>query len=1688
MLMVMLVSLLPSGALAAEAPTGATNEVASVEEPTEVEPATGETEETLPVESKTDGTENEDNNETSNTEGTSEGAPVSDDNEKDPAEDGTIGTAKSEEAVSAPDALKAPEPVVLNKGAADEIVVSVEDAAPGSSLSASIAIPSDYDEQIKLVAGEDYELLLALDIHLDPIGDWVQVKLQSPLLAYAADERGEQPALYHVYEENGVKRAIQIDFEADWIKGEITFRTKDFSPFVLACPSGGQSSKKLEIMTANAPDEPPMRSSSLSDTNYGDLNYGWNIQWNVADDGTNYTYDEDGTLLLHPHDRSALNASISIEMSVSAPDAETQQTIPAGAVEFHIPAHLFYGWNGNPADVLSTQVATDPAAAANNKVSFIYRIDGDEIIVSNYEPLEGGTFFAADFAYIANPLDVNGGYPDDTKDHENWWDNYLNCYEKEFHPTFSITDGIETDGGEKDFSLRVMTRVITKANCVVMNDASRGVYLAWQDIWGERPSDADQFFYVLWNVEYGRDTGNRVTQPAQSVLRVDLDENAIVIDGERFVPELVGTKKTRDGVHGAMAYARGVFTYFRHAGAPKNISGDLAGLSRLVGSSFNNLGYTWRKSDDSHSLTSTQYAVLLRYPWEAFAAATAAGIDIAEDGIPVRGIFHTMETWDSGYLRDMPSEDNTFVHLRDGKGGGEFSKTGGSYIYGGQSLLLNGDYVDGTQYWTYTLNYNGYSERQGDRLLGQEIVMTDESMWASSSKAKKPNTWEASDKTDLRPEDYSFRAFWIGTFNEYGGQYVNGYWAEDAAVSTNYDTYAPIYISIKTYNAEDNTVSSYTPYCAILRTGEKTYQVKLWDGTELGEVLPATQASSGYALPENVVGVRCSHPSGFYRSTISVRLGVRIKPSAHMKEIVQSHVDNGALTYVWNYATCDLYHPAGDCYRSFNNYGSSSNIRIVLSQLKATLGISVSSLTPDDTDALQKAAAASNKEISHVMLVGSMIVDMNPEEARHTTAEDPYKILEGTFYELLPKGTVVRGSTISGVYDRYREGYPISISDWVNAGCKFQNYYSYRNVIPPECIDYSTYLDEETGQTMLRIHYRIEDPECEQSDGRWFNRVHIAFTLENTFDNVQDRGTQTPNAAAFVIPTKPASVSVSPSNVYEQAELGSREPAFEGIHESGDYAAYTQVNINWNAVRVLEAGFKKSISNQETKNGLPADNSYTAETHVTVGNGYSYRLKFSNNPKTKADHIVFYDILEQGTADRPDSAWRGVFQGVDLSSICETPTDGGTAVCAPVVYYSTKTDFGPVAPNNDFGDLQDASVWTTLMPEDKGSITAIAIDCSKASDGSNFILGREKTLVAYVLMASPNEYVPGKAINGAVARARLFENEPPEGEPDAQNHNGVASYASGILDPIVLSLHKQSDPETGTAEDPRIVPGDGSGTIDYTVTVENSGTYDVRNVTVADVIPAHLTITGIQASLNGAAAKDIGEIPGINLDRDGNSLSFVIAQQHPGSDRKTVFYISTSVDKLTEPAEHFFENTAAITSANGLPQNITSETTYHLAAVVSVDVDIPVEKVWEGTDKQKAELMPDAITIKLKADGNVIDTVDLSEDNQWKHTFTGLPKYKVVGEVGHKITYTIEEVKVEGYTAGVTTGSVTDGFTVTNTPYEPVEVTLEVTKELKGRDWETDDSFEFVLANTDDDPMPEAGGEPRMNLRANSAR
>ncbi len=93
--------------------------------------------------------------------------------------------------------------------------------------------------------------------------------------------------------------------------------------------------------------------------------------------------------------------------------------------------------------------------------------------------------------------------------------------------------------------------------------------------------------------------------------------------------------------------------------------------------------------------------------------------------------------------------------------------------------------------------------------------------------------------------------------------------------------------------------------------------------------------------------------------------------------------------------------------------------------------------------------------------------------------------------------------------------------------------------------------------------------------------------------------------------------------------------------------------------------------------------------------------------------------------------------------------------------------------------------------------------------------------------------------------------------------------------------------------------------------------------------------------------------------------------------------------------------------------------------------DITVEKVWDDESNER-KLRPDVITVNLLADGETVDTARITADDEWKHTFTGLDKYKA----GKLIDYTVEEEPVEGYK------TIVDGFTITNTLTVPKEYTI----------------------------------------------
>ena len=97
-------------------------------------------------------------------------------------------------------------------------------------------------------------------------------------------------------------------------------------------------------------------------------------------------------------------------------------------------------------------------------------------------------------------------------------------------------------------------------------------------------------------------------------------------------------------------------------------------------------------------------------------------------------------------------------------------------------------------------------------------------------------------------------------------------------------------------------------------------------------------------------------------------------------------------------------------------------------------------------------------------------------------------------------------------------------------------------------------------------------------------------------------------------------------------------------------------------------------------------------------------------------------------------------------------------------------------------------------------------------------------------------------------------------------------------------------------------------------------------------------------------------------------------------------------------------------------------------------ISVPVKKVWVGKEA-------DSVTIKLLADGTEKESVTLTKDDNWEHTFSNLPKY---ADDGHEIEYTVDEVHIDGYSTTISGTDVT-GFNITNTilitPVPPVTPT-----------------------------------------------
>lgn len=238
------------------------------------------------------------------------------------------------------------------------------------------------------------------------------------------------------------------------------------------------------------------------------LDYNFNVDWanGVSSGVVDYHYD-DATdpdhkkLIMTPTNDNLKVGTVGYSLAINN-DANTK--LPAGSIKITMPNYLFDSWTDkykvNNIDgttirnTVSWQIPKAPATSAVSDFNYVDNGDGT-YTVTNFKEVAGGAKLHFEQAFQFRPsyikvdsdgvqrrnldfkleIDTNGdGTPDVTTNR-------------------SLTAEIQNK--TKPVSLNLKRDNLSKAD---------GVYMNWQNTWGPAPSDAKDYFYVVWYADMKR--------------------------------------------------------------------------------------------------------------------------------------------------------------------------------------------------------------------------------------------------------------------------------------------------------------------------------------------------------------------------------------------------------------------------------------------------------------------------------------------------------------------------------------------------------------------------------------------------------------------------------------------------------------------------------------------------------------------------------------------------------------------------------------------------------------------------------------------------------------------------------------------------------------------------------------------------------------------------------------------------------------------------------------------------------------------------------------------------------------------------------------------------------------------------------------------------------------------------------
>lgn len=1119
----------------------------------------------------------------------------------------------------------------------------------------------------------------------------------------------------------------------------------------------------------------------------GDYTYTFGAEWSNASNADVENVND--ALDFHPSNNNAQTASLHIRYELNK--AIGEKKLPAGSVKIRIPKYIWQDWNGNWVGTNNISANLPKYPDKRNGMYFSYIEDGDDYILINNEDLAGGTGIDFTLSYRVTPSEVPGGA-------SNASGAYLDGYEFAKR-TVKIEASVDIGGGDvitesRELTAEMHTKVFPEAN-LSYND----VYFRWNENWGAKPADADDYFYVTWKAESYYNAYQ--TQDYSYYWTEDTDHEGTVVNIDT---------KTKTG------------------------SGE-----------------------------KTDYVfITLKYPNELLKDMTSSGVKLTN-----QAILNT--TWKSGYEMKQAVSAEAIIYNYTGKDG-DFSKnnTVGSVrtIAAAQEDLVY-DKKDISLKWKLVYKGDANNITWNEDTLDYEakertVEVTDGDpgdVMYSSGAAKAKYVWEPETENHiLSDDDYYISALNI-TLEEYDSKCIDGKWTD----------------KYEHYNSSD-----YKGFRIYLRyKGQKEYEYyKYITGTNID-----------ITLPDNVVGYKVQHDTSFYGTKFQVTGTFKLRSTTHTSSLIAKDLRDGVTSIIKDKSVCNVWNSDDDSktpYFTSTNYTGGDN----------PANKECYELTKNTTYQYVKKFAGKQSDVIFDSNKGTQDNCMQISGyTKNTGSGKSTPVTSGIFYDLLPKGTTVDVSTIFG----------IPITDNKNAYDQTASYESLKN--SKEKLQsglYDVQFEENyegSGRTMMIIRWTA--PETKKITG-----MHIFYLLHNTYGNIVDHGTSLENDVAFVNTSKQ---SAKPDRLYDSKSVMKESTVYDDLQlEYDGYICYAKASTDYIPVSAFSWGFDKAVKGQGSE--------YQNEDETLPNEEYTYRLTYNQSDNATSGSIQFFDVLEYGVEREGSvmdlSDWHGTLKSVDVSSIAQKLTSGSETVhCKPVVYYSTKSRAS--FTDADY-DLANTDTWSKQIPKDKSTITAIAVDCSKNEDGTEFVLKGKQSLSVCIRMTAPdNEEAYGKQ-----AKNTAFIYSKKESDPE---RTSMMSDASITLKKEDVELHKTSDPASGTKDAPAEVFKDTS--INYRLTVSNKDeTATVHDIVVEDEISESLLINTDQITVSfGDSSLPAVDSPRVSVNKNGRKLSFTIRSLAAGE--TAVITIPTIVNTGTG----VITNTSRITTINDTVRDIVSETTYH---------------------------------------------------------------------------------------------------------------------------------------------------------------